>query len=62
MIPTEAVEAAGVVGWAEDFAQQIVESLDGADGDDRYFHTFAASKKMATRVPIICHFFIWIVL
>jgi hypothetical protein len=32
VIPTEAVEAAGVVGWAEDLAQQIVESLDGGGG------------------------------
>lgn len=32
VIPTEAVEAAGVVGWAEDLAQQIVESLDCGGG------------------------------
>lgn len=38
VIPTEAVEAAGVVGWAEDFAQQIVE----------YDVTWESAKNVAT--------------
>lgn len=38
VIPTEAVEAAGVVGWAEDLAQQIVE----------YDVTWESAKNVAT--------------